>query len=108
MTEKPTITIADPHQVPVVFSSHVAGVGIFDSVMNVTLCVAQFTPDLQTSQTAVDLAISARLRLSLGAAKDLYDRIGGMLAQAGVIPMHEVHAPPVSANVGVAPEGKPN
>jgi len=106
MTDKPQITIADPHHVPVVFSSHVAGVGMFDGVMNVTLCVAQFTPDLQTSQTAVDLAISARLRLSLGAAKDLYDRMGGMLAQAGVIPLHEVHAPPVQ--IGVTTEGKPN
>jgi hypothetical protein len=108
MTDKPTITIADPHQVPVVFSSHVAGVGYWDGVMNITLCAAQFTPDLRSTAIPLDLAISARLRIPLGAAKDLYDRMGAMLAQAGVIPLHEVHAPPVQANIGVATEGKPN
>lgn len=86
MTEKKSdlLPVADPYNVPVVFSNTVAGFGFYAGNINLTLAVMRFTPtELGDNARPIDpdLAIVARLRLDLGCAEQLYEQLGKLLQQ---------------------------
>ena len=81
MTDTPDqLTISDPHQVQVVFANQVVASGHFNSVCNVTLATANFTPRPDNTVDP-DLVICARLRMDLACAKQLHEQLGKILEQ---------------------------
>jgi hypothetical protein len=89
----------------VVFSNICLGAGYFAGVVNVTLGVALWTPELQVDKVDPDWAINNRLRLDVPTARALYQQLGDRLAfidsQSGA------GAEPAAAN-GAASGAKPN
>lgn len=71
--------ITDPHNVPVTFSNEVMGIGVFNGVVNVTLGVARFTPQLDGTVDP-DRVVAARLRLDLPTAIVLRDQLNQQIA----------------------------
>lgn len=70
----------DPHHVPVAFCNGVVGSGHLNGVANVTLAVANFTPNAE-GKVDTDLVVSARLRMDLYCVRELRDALDRILAE---------------------------
>lgn len=75
-----TLPITDPYRTPTTFVNQVVGAGHLNSVVNITFATANFTPN-NDGKVDPDLVISARLRMDLFCAQDLYDQLGRILQQ---------------------------
>jgi hypothetical protein len=74
------LPITDPYKTPTVFVNQVAGAGHLNGVVNITFTTAQFTPN-SDGQVLPDLVITARLRMDLFCAQQLYAELGRIIAQ---------------------------
>lgn len=83
MTDAPSaIEITDPNNVPVTFVNQVIGSGHLNSVINITLGTARFSP--KSGEIDVDMIVSSRLRMDLVCAQQLYDNLGELIKKASV------------------------
>lgn len=79
--EKPTpLHVADFYDIPVTFVNQVTGSGHLNGVVNLTLAVANFSPDADGS-IVPDLVVASRLRMDMFCAKQLYEALGAILDQ---------------------------
>lgn len=73
------IKISDPYKTPTVFVNQIVGTGFVNGVCNVTFATAQFTPNDGVIEP--DLVITARLRMDLFCAQQLYSELGKIMEQ---------------------------
>ena len=73
----PDNTITDPHHTLPLYCNMVVGSGVLNGVANLTLAVAQFTP--QGDAIEPDFVINCRLRMDMQCLAALYEQIGHML-----------------------------
>ena len=78
--ETTVLPITDPHHVQVTFVNQVVGIGMLNGILNLTLSVAQFTPNAK-GETDPDLVIAARLRMDAFCARQLRDQLTVILDQ---------------------------
>lgn len=74
-----TLPISDVYKTPTVFVNQLVGSGHLNGVVNCTFATAQFTPVDGAVQP--DLVITARLRMDLFCAQQLYERLGAIIQE---------------------------
>jgi len=81
MTEEndAALPISDVYKTPTVFTNQLVGSGHLNGVVNLTFATAQFTP--QNGNVLPDLVITARLRMDLFCAQQLYERLGAIIQE---------------------------
>ena len=72
------LPVSDPHRVPVVYVDMVGSAGFHHGVGNMTLVTARHTPNPDGSDNP-DLAVVARLRFGLEAAKAMRERLDSLI-----------------------------
>lgn len=77
MPDKTSEPLTDPKNVEVVFINEVAGIGILNGVVNLTLSTALFTP--QGNIVLQDKIVASRLRFDLFVAQNLHKLLGDIL-----------------------------
>lgn len=77
MPDKTSEPLTDPKNVEVVFVNEVAGIGVLNGVVNLTLSTALFTP--QGNIVLQDKIIGSRLRFDLFVAQSLHTLLGDIL-----------------------------
>lgn len=77
MPDKTSEPLTDPRNVDVVFVNEVAGIGILNGVVNLTLSTALFTP--QDKIVLQDKIVASRLRFDLFVAQNLHQLLGDIL-----------------------------
>lgn len=75
-----SLTITDPYRVPVIFTNQLCGAGHLNGVVNLTFATARFSPQ-PDGKIDPDLVISARLRMDLFCAEQLYAQLGLVIQQ---------------------------
>lgn len=80
MTDKAILPVTDPLHVLPQFFSVVAGSGTLNGVCNITLAVAQFTPNAD-GKIDPDLVVNVRLRADIGGIQQLRDACDSLIAQ---------------------------
>ena len=81
MNDKPdSLPVTDPYRTPTTFVNQVVGSGHLNGVVNITFATAQFTPNAD-GKVDPDLVISARLRMDLFCAQQLYEQLGKIIEQ---------------------------
>lgn len=79
--EKPAqLIVTDPHRPHSIFVNQLVGSGHLNGVVNCTFATANFTPDNKGGIDA-DLVITARLRMDLFCAQQLYERLGQIIQE---------------------------
>lgn len=72
------IKVTDPDNVKITFVNQVLGQGHLNSVVNITLGAARFTPS-DSSNIDVDMVVAARLRMDIICASQLRDSLDALL-----------------------------
>lgn len=76
--ETKPLPVTDPHRVGTVFVNQLVGSGHLNSVVNCTFATANFSPNNEGGIDP-DLVITARLRMDLFCAQQLYERLGAII-----------------------------
>lgn len=75
-----SLPIGDPYKTPTIFVNQVVGCGHLNGVVNITLATAQFTPNTDGGVDP-DFVITARLRMDLFCASQVYEQLGKIIEQ---------------------------
>lgn len=73
------LPISDPYKTQTVWVNQLVGSGHLNGVVNLTFATAQFTPVDGVVQP--DLVITARTRMDLFCAQQLYERLGAIIQE---------------------------
>jgi hypothetical protein len=88
MADDTELKISDPDNVPVTFCNDIASSGYANSVVNLTLITARFTPTGTTAaDIGADLVIASRLRMDMHCAYRLWQQLDEIL---------KTHRPPTT------------
>jgi hypothetical protein len=77
--EDDRLPVTDPHRIPITFVNQVVGSGHLNGVVNLTFAAAMFTPN--KDRIDPDLVITARLRMDMFCAEQLYATLGSIISK---------------------------
>lgn len=100
------VSISDPDNVHVVFVNQVVAAGHLNSIVNMTLGVARFSP---TPDGAIDtdMIVASRLRMDMACAMQMRDQLDRIIGQAEAA-MKSVLATAVLSTAAPGKSGKPS